>query len=186
MNEFGERFDLALFYDQQLLDRQNRLKAQILEVLEAVSNEFPQKSLLDIDAQSKGSKISKGNDLMGSPYMVLDFIRNFDNAEGINVRLLVWWGKGCFLMAFVGKNLPLNPESFVKEEFQLALGQDKWDLNDLIINKNKTGQVNLQLWQSRVHILWIKELNLSESSEVNQNRFILELKKVFSILKSEL
>ena len=154
--------------------------------MEAVSNEFPQKSLLDIYSRSKGSKISKGNDLLGSPYAVLDFFRDFDVEKGINVRLLVWWGKGCFLMAFVGKNLPLNPESFINEEFQLALGQDIWDLNDLIINQNKTSQINLQLLQSREYILWIKELNVRESPEVNQKHFLLELKKVFSILKSEL
>ncbi len=182
MVKLDGNIDLSLFLDQSLLDRQNQLRRQIESLLVEVSNALPQDELLKIHGDSKGCKISKGNGLIGSPYWVLDVIRDFDLQRGINLRLLVWWGKGAYLLVFLGGKIQLETEKLLKENFSLALSHDRWNLHDQIILRNLTNQVSPNLLAARESILWIKELELSSDLEICSTHFQKEIKKVLSIL----
>ena len=67
MDNAHQVIDLDLWMDLSLIQRQNHLKNQFQQILERVSDFFPSEDLVKIHGRSKGKKISKGNELVGSP-----------------------------------------------------------------------------------------------------------------------
>ena len=69
--------DLDLWQDENLIRRQNQLKYQFWELLGEIGDLFPQEDMVQVHSNSKGKKLSQGQDLGGLPYQVLDLIRDF-------------------------------------------------------------------------------------------------------------
>lgn len=182
MQELQDGLELSLFLDQDLLERQHRIKTQLERLLVELANEFPQELLRQLHSSSKGTKISKGNELHRSPYLVLDLIRDFDQNIGINIRVLTWMGRGCFLLILLGKEIPHGAEDFLSLGFSFGLHPDKWNLEALIINKNQSD--SLDEWKSKPEdfTLWIKNIPLQESMRSNFQLLSSELKKILKIL----
>ncbi|MDA1268225.1 MAG: hypothetical protein O2829_03945 [Bacteroidetes bacterium] len=98
-----EELDFNLWLDKTLVQRQNQLKADFLNLFEQVGNAFPNSELSYFFPKSRGKKISKGNQLLGFPYLVLDLIRDFDLDSGCNFRLVSWFGHGLYFCVFFWK-----------------------------------------------------------------------------------
>lgn len=183
MNKSQELLDLDLWLNTDLIRRQNFLKSQFISILEEVANSFSISDFENISPRSRGSKISKGNGLLGLPYQVLDLIRDFDSLEGANIRLLNWFGNGLFVSVLMGKNRwnPVAP--LLEHGFSYGLSESKWDYPELILNKNQTRDPKTILAAEPGFHLWIKAIEMEKKPKANALALSEEVKKTLGILR---
>jgi hypothetical protein len=96
-------FDLELLANNSLFQKIKEQSNLIEDLFHGLANDFPQSELLQLYANSKGTKISKGYNLENAPYQVLDLIRDFDRESGFNIRVLNWWGHGLYIFVYFGR-----------------------------------------------------------------------------------
>lgn len=183
MDELGNTLDLDLWSDTDLIRRQSLLKRQFLAMMEDVANEIPLRELNKLSARARGSKISRGNDLLGFPYQVLDVIRDFDTSIGINIRLLNWYGNGFFLTVLLGKERENPVFKFLQEGFSYGLSENKWDYPDLLLNGNQSSDPEIIIQTVSDFHLWVKPITLSTHPITNVQFLIREIKKILAILE---
>ena len=170
--------DLHLWLDQTLVQRQNQLKTDFLDLFEKLGNSVTNEELTCFFSNSKGKKISKGNQLLGFPYLVLDLIRDFDLEKGCNIRFVSWFGHGLYCCVFLGKTQVLPDQLFVENGFQLGRNDLPWDLAaqvDLIKTRATDSKNTLPPDEAR---LWIKEIDLVGDGETSLQILCEELKKI--------
>ena len=183
MDGFQRPIDLDLWLDADLIRRQNLLKRQFLSVLEEVACSFSNEELLAISQNSRGVKISKGNDLLGFPYQVLDQIRDFDPNEGMNIRLLNWIGNGFFITVLIGKNREKPIDRLLELGFSFGLSESQWDYPDLILNKNITREKEKIRESSMEFSHWIRKIEVNSIPGLFTHHLIDEVKKILGILR---
>jgi hypothetical protein len=170
--------DLPLWLDQALVQRQNQLKTDFLNLFEQLGNSVTNEELTHFFSNSKGKKISKGNQLLGFPYLVLDLIRDFDLDSGCNIRFVSWFGHGLFCCVFLGKQT-LQPERlFVENGFLLGRNDLPWDLAaqvDWIKNQAEWSKNPPKQEEAR---LWVKEIALVGDRDTSLQILCKELKKI--------
>jgi hypothetical protein len=176
-----EELDLNLWLNQSLVQRQNQLKNQFIQLLEAVGNSISNEELVAFFEKSKGKKISKGNDLLGFPYQVLDFIRDFDKESGVNIRLLNWFGNGFFVLIFLGSKISVKSELLSNHGFQLGLVDDPWDFGALILEKKVSVSAILPKKQRDSFEIWVKELPIESQAELTLKILTVEVKKILQL-----
>lgn len=183
MEGFQQPIDLDLWLDAELIRRQNLLKRQFLSILEEVASSLTKEELQAISQNSRGVKISKGNDLLGFPYQVLDLIRDFDQAEGMNIRLLNWIGVGFFITILIGKNKENPIEQLLKHGFSFGLSESQWDYPDLILNQNTTQEVKKIQEKPQGFSHWIRKMEVNPEPQVFSHQLLEEVKKMLGILR---
>jgi len=174
------KLDLELWKDKELIKKQNRLKARFWNIFSEVGNEVQDNSLLANFNFSKGIKVSKGNDLIGFPYQVLDILRNWDNKNGLNIRVLNWFGHGMFLFLYLGQNRvsdqlinSLSDSGFIKSK-----NSDPFDYPGILLLNEGRPKYNKKSDLS----VWFKEINIEEQSEKTQVQIFEEVKGLIEIL----
>jgi hypothetical protein len=183
MDELGNTLDLDLWSDTDLIRRQSLLKRQFLAMMEDVANEIPLYELNKISSRTRGSKISRGNDLLGFPYQVLDVIRDFDTSTGINIRLLNWYGNGFFLTVLLGKERENPVFKFLQEGYSYGLSENKWDYPDLLLNGNQSSDPETIVQTVSDFHLWVKPITLSTLPVTNVQFLVREIKKILAIVE---
>ena len=170
--------DLNLWLDKTLVQRQNQLKTDFLDLFEQLGNSVTNEELTHFFSKSKGKKISKGNQLLGFPYLVLDLIREFDLDSGCNIRFVSWFGHGLYCCVFIGKTQLLPDHLFVENGFLLGRNDLPWDLAAQVdwIQARTTTPHNPQ--NQGVTRLWIKEIALLGDHENCLQIVRDELKKI--------
>jgi hypothetical protein len=182
MDELQNSLDIELWLNKDLIQRQNLLKSQFISVLEGVENSFPKEIFDQLSAKSKGAKISKGNDLLGFPYLVLDLIRDFDPLTGSNIRLLNWFGNGFYITILLGGNRKNPVREFKNLEFSFGLSVNQWDYPDLILNKNVTLDEKKITASKLGFYHWIKPIPVDPGLSVFHQNLCESLKKILGIL----
>ncbi len=170
--------DLALWLDKSILIRQNQLRADFLDLFEQVGNSFPNEELTTFFRNSKGKKISKGNQLHGFPYLVLDLIRDFNLDSGCNIRLVSWFGHGLFCCAYFGKNRNHDPNPFLEGGFQLGRGDKPWDLKlqlEVLEATRTTPKIDSK------SKLWIKQIALPTTKQQSLQILNEEVKNILKV-----
>lgn len=182
MDKSLNSLDIELWLNKDLIQRQNLLKRQFVSVLENVQNSFPKVIWDQLSAKSKGTKISRGNDLVGFPYLVLDLIRDFDPLNGSNIRLLNWFGNGFFITVLLGSNRKNPVLEFKNLEFSFGLSENQWDYPDLILNKNVTTDEKKITASKLGFYHWIKPIPVDPDPLVLRQNLCESLKKILGIL----
>jgi hypothetical protein len=173
-----KKLDLDLWLDQSLFQRQNQLKADFLGLFEQLGNSVTNEELTYFFSNSKGKKISKGNQLQGSPYFVLDLIRDFDSDSGCTIRFVSWFGHGLYCCVFLGKHVLQPDRFFVENGFLLGRNDLPWDLAAQV-DRIKTPATNSKNSHKEDGArLWIKEIALVEDREACLEKLLKELKKI--------
>jgi hypothetical protein len=170
--------DLHLWLDKTLVQRQNQLKTDFLNLFEKLGNSVTHEELTCFFSNSKGKKISKGNQLLGFPYLVLDLIRDFDLDSGCNIRFVSWFGHGLYCCVFLGKTQVLPDQLFVENGFQLGRKDLPWDLAaqvDWIKNQAEKSKNPPKQEEAK---LWIKEIALVGDRDTSLQILCKELKKI--------
>src|SRR5690606_26208554 len=113
-------------------------------------------------AASRGIKLSKGNDLSGYPYQVLDLIRDFDTKNGLNIRVLNWFGHGLYLFVLFGKNHPKAPLiKLTGENWSFDLSSTPWEYSETLLNSISTNSPTADLLEKSTFYQWHKSLKIS-------------------------
>ena len=170
--------DLHLWLDKTLVQRQNQLKTHFLDLFEQLGNSVTNEELNRFFSNSKGKKISKGNQLLGFPYLVLDLIRDFDLDSGCNIRFVSWFGHGLYCCVFLGKKMLQPDQLFIENGFLLGRNDLPWDLAaqvDWMQAATTTPDYPQNQGEAR---LWIKEIALLGDHENCLQILRDELKKI--------
>ncbi len=187
MSSKHHQVDLTLWKDHQLFKRQHRLKLQFWEIFSRIAENISEESLLKISSKHKSKKLSRGNDLLGMPYQVLDIIRNFDPISGLNIRILNWFGNGMFLMILTGKENSKNVLQFLtNNDFYFGLTDSPWDYPSIILENKKTKFPDPEMFSKEDLQVWIKEIKISgDETEIIKeisgqiNLYIEQFSKIF-------
>lgn len=137
-----EKLRLELLEKASLFEEIHQLKGHFVKLFSAVANQIDEQDLLLFHPQQQGVKITKGNALQHCPYQVLDIVRCFDQGNGLNIRLLNWWGHGLYLLVFYGKHTTLSPKQYqhyLDHDYQLALTGSPWDYTGMIKHQRMSG-----------------------------------------------
>jgi hypothetical protein len=151
-------------------------------VLEEIGTILFNEELYRISPRSRGVKISKGNDLLGFPYQVLDVVRDFDPSKGTNIRLLNWFGNGLFIAVLLGKEKDNPIDELLENGMTYSLSENQWDYPDMILNKNLTGDRDRIVKSNLGFHHWIKRVELTPDSEIICKNLVTETKKILGIL----
>lgn len=181
MKDNEEELDLELWLDKSIIERQNQLKSQFLQLLESVGNSISNKDLSNFFTTSRGKKITKGNDLLGYPYHVLDLVRDFDKTSGCNIRLLNWFGHSFFILIFLGKTVRMPSKELVNLGFQLGQVDDPWDFGALILEKKVTRFPTESEILAGDFQLWIKEILISSKEKSTIQLLVEDVKKILAL-----
>lgn len=182
MDSLQKPIDLNLWLNADLIQQQNILKRQFTAIFEEVGSVFSPMELRKISQNSKGVKLSKGNDLLGFPYQVLDLIRDFDLNRGANIRILNWFGNGIYITVLLGKNRKNPIPELLDPGFSFGLSENQWDYPDLILNKNLTVSEPEIKGTKLEFYHWIKEFEPTPDPVTFQEGLTKELKKIIDIL----
>ncbi len=183
MTENPQNLDLQLWLDQEIIPRQNKLKAKFWELLGEVANAVDTEELTKLHSSSRGVKLSKGNDLLGYPYQVLDLIRDFDMDEGLNIRLLNWFGHGLFLFVLIGKNHTLKPHrELIATNWTFDQSSSPFDYPEILLNHASTSSSAEDPIYRSTFCQWHKTLKISHDSLATKRSILNELKNILSLL----
>lgn len=172
------QLDLSLWKDKELFIRQNQLKEAFWALFSELGNTATAKNIGRFHSPNKGIKLTKGNDLLGFPYHVLDLIRDFETEYGLNIRILNWFGHGIFLFILLGKNnLLANPDFYRENHFKYTLTPTPWDYPELILTNNYNENPDSALFEKSPYHQWFKHLLIEESDDIVL-KIEWELKKI--------
>ncbi len=128
--EFSAR-ELELIQDNELFPLKFSTVQKISELFlllemslkdKAISSHFP----FPDHCELKGGKISKGENLDGFPWLVLDYPRYFDQNDFLIFRTQCWFGHGfSFSLLLKGKPIELL-KTTVPYGFQFAINENIW------------------------------------------------------------
>lgn len=120
----------------------------------------------ELSEKKLGGKISKGENLEGLPFIVLDYPALFNNDNIFCVRTLFWWGNYFSLSLIITgeyfnrfeKNISENINALKKEKVFLLTTNDIWNnnlkSNDFLKTKNQKLRL-LRKFISKKHTLKI-------------------------------
>ncbi|MEP0712393.1 MAG: hypothetical protein ABJC55_10750 [Algoriphagus sp.] len=152
-------------------------------MLNDIGNSYDATTLTQLHSESRGVKLSKGNELEGCPYQVLDLIRDFDPAMGLNIRVLNWFGHGLFLFVLVGKNHPKAPLVQLAEyKWSFDLSSTPWEYSEIILNKASTNNPTAKQFKNSNFCQWHKPIQSSNQISLIQSRIAYELNKLIFLL----
>lgn len=183
MEQTDYKLELDLWLDQSIISRQNQLKATFWDIFSSCANEVSLEELQEIHSKSMGSKLTRGNDLKGFPYQVLDFIRDFDSENGLNIRIINWFGHGLFLFILLGKNHPKKTSpSFFTNNLRFSLSNSAWDYPDIIVNKNYIKAPTLTHFDDAELFQWFTPIEITDCLEVTKQVINDKLKTILGLL----
>lgn len=161
MSESEQHPDLNLWKDQQVFKKLHRLKLQFWDIFSQVAETISEKELDRVCLKHKSKKLSRGNDLLGMPYQVLDIIRNFDPESGVNIRVLNWFGNGMYLIILAGENNCHKISTFLYENnFYFGTTESPWDYPSLILENQKIKSKTPKISEPKTLSVWIKEIEV--------------------------
>ncbi len=178
MSHNSVHLDLTLWRDKELVIRQNKLKEAFWNIFSEKGNSELARKLCQLHPKSKGTKLTKGNDLLGFHYQVLDLIRDFNPDNGLNVRVLNWFGHGVYVFILFGKiNALATLDYFISDTFKYSLSPTPWNYPELILGNHSTEKPNYKNYEKATYHQWFKEINFKDSNELSL-KIDNELKKL--------
>ena len=187
MKEKPKVLDLKLWLDKDIIPRQNKLKAIFWEILAEAGNSMGSAKLSQIHPPSRGVKLSKGSDLLGYPYQVLDLIRDFDPDGGINIRVLNWFGHGLFIFVLFGKCYPKDIFDQLREnDWSFDKSSTPWDYPGILLYGESTNSPTINILEKSSFYQWHKAIPISEELTSVQMEIINELNKLIFLLSQKM
>lgn len=187
MSEQNSDLDLELWLDKDIVSRQNALKNSFWDILSDTANAFSPAELKKIHQKSRGTKLTRGNNLEGFSYQVLDICRDFDKENGLNIRVLNWFGHGLFLFILLGENHSSRLEkTFIEEGFQFCLSKSEWDYVGIIHHNLASSNLTAFEVNNAEVYQWMLQLTPNSDSIKTTTMLVGKIKKVFNLLSSNL
>lgn len=115
--------------DASVILTKNRIIQYVYNIFGQISSEDrDQWDLLTSVAGSLGPKISRGENLSGLPWVMLDYPRLFKNEDILAVRILFWWGNFFSITLHVNGKYQLSLSDSIVQYYSL-LANDGWSID---------------------------------------------------------
>lgn len=121
--------------DASVILTKNRIIQYVYNLFGQISSEDRSKwDLLTSSAGIIGPKISRGENLSGLPWVMLDYPRIFTNNDVLAIRILFWWGnffsitlhtKGLY-QDRISNSILNNLHLLAEEGWSVGIGDDPW------------------------------------------------------------
>lgn len=79
------------------------------------------------------AKISKGENYLGLPYLILDYPRNFSSTNIVAIRTMFWWGRFFSSTLHISgehlsfrKNVEKQFQIFSEHDYYIGINEDPW------------------------------------------------------------
>jgi len=126
--------ELALVTDAEFILTKNRIIQKVYELFGQLSEIFQTKSeQLPSSFLSIPPKISKGENYLGLPWVMLDYPRAFSNTDVFAIRCFFWWGNFFSItLQLHGSNTTNYCEAITAylsknaDEWWICVGDDAW------------------------------------------------------------
>lgn len=161
---------IELIQDSKYLLQKNDLLLTIERELIHLGKEYQENysHLLEI---SPPAKLSKGENLKGLPYRVMDFPRIFSQEDVFAIRTIVWWGKQISVTLHLkGKYLKLfKPQlnsslaSLISKDYLFSVDGDEWEHDVKALNYTSVQELNMK----HEHFEFLKIATFKPISAVN-------------------
>jgi hypothetical protein len=131
VTEYNKK-ELEYLHDQHFLITKNIIVDKTFTLLTTVQEELRQK--VPSTLAKKSPKISRGEQYLGLPYMVLDYPRLFEQQDIFAFRTMFWWGNffsstlhlgGSYLHKY-RQSLLANQDLLAKHQFYFCISFDPW------------------------------------------------------------
>jgi hypothetical protein len=169
-----------LLEDRSLWQNINQQTVLFLELFTEISNNYPQNHLLRKFPTAKGCKVTKGLQLHGYPYQVLDIIRDFDQTKGFNIRILNWWGNGLFIVLLGGTDVAaqiVQASISHLRDYRISYHPAIWDYEKILWMPTEEKQ-QVQNTKSSTRIQLFKKIELLENPLELKTALLKEIDRI--------
>ena len=127
--------ELALACDANVLLTKNSIIHKVYDMFGSLSKTYTEETVrrqLPGDILKSSPKISRGENYLGLPWVMLDYPRYFSGHNIFSIRTMFWWGNYFSQFIFLkGEFLPENiieriTEPSTGEQWFLCIGTDPW------------------------------------------------------------
>jgi len=179
--------EIKLLNDQEVILQKNTLldkvQAKLDELGEACLKDYPQ-----LRKVSPNCKVSKGENLKGFPFRVLDFPRLFGQEHILAIRTLVWWGKSYTMTLHLkGKHLessldhlPLLDLYSKDIEYKVSWHGNEWEHDLESNNYEPFSREKMEQYSSAAFLKIAVALPLEQLNELD-HFYRLHFKKLISL-----
>lgn len=153
--EIFDKKELSFLSDIEILKYRETAYEKVKHLLREVKNQLEPtvislNNLLPAGSLTQGGKISKGENLLGLPYLILDYPRFKQGEELLLFRTMFWWGKYFSVTLHLQGNLAsrafanLSHVNF-EPTSRFSVDED-WnhDINSYVHNATSITQINNQ------------------------------------------
>ena len=187
--------ELELITNADIILTKNAVMKKIQGLLEEIQEEealvLSHADFIPPEVRASGSKISRGENYQGLPYLVLDQPRHFEMGNIFAIRTMFWWGRlFSITLHLSGRYMPLldSKQKFaqLKEEgYFLCVNEDQWkhhfeEDNYLPLSAVEDAPTNDK------HFIKVAKKFTLEHFETLPGILIEEYKKLIGILKDQL
>jgi len=174
--------ELKLMLDNSVFIKKQSITEKIIQIYNQLHGQLLHSPTLKSNPHfsemiNKTAKISKGENLKGFPYIIMDYPAQFDKEDNLAYRSMFWWGKSfTFIWHIQGKYLAglpkanwYNPIHSEIEELWISFDSNKWnyDISKGYIKALDFDWAKIQSGNSENRSLRIvKELNLSNWDQI--------------------
>jgi hypothetical protein len=108
-------------------------------------------------------------------------IRDFDLRNGLNIRVLNWFGNGLYIFVLIGKESHYSQKDFfVQNNFHLGLSSSPWSYSELIDLQLFTDKITLNEIENLAFFQWFRHIEIETNLEDIQEKITVEIKKILN------
>ncbi len=129
-------YEMQLVTNPQILIAKNIIIRKVYEFFGKLSDEYKEEAAKKIPVQNLiNPKISRGENYMGLPYVILDFPRQFGKEDVFAIRSFFWWGNFFSItLHLAGKYQQQYARAFENGignklfgDWYVAIGESQWE-----------------------------------------------------------
>ena len=172
--------EMELMCNSEIILTKNKVVEKVKILLEQLQNEMlddvnNKSQLVSSNVFSIHPKISKGENYLGLPYLILDYPRFFKQENSFAIRTMFWWGNffsitlhlsGVYKLQYVSKIIAAF-NTLSKENYSIGINTDPWVHHFNSDNYKQIALLEEYVFEEEckklLHLKISKKLSLNES-----------------------
>jgi len=174
-------YEVLLFTDAEMILAKNNIMQKMIGFFGRLSDKFQAvASALPGGLLTASPKISKGEQYLGLPYVVLDYPRNFTQQHMLAIRSFFWWGNHFSIHLLLSGTHRQHYQPKLQKVFEngglnnyyIGLGDNPWNHHFMPGNYLPASQVNDPFSDTKEFIKIAKKIPLLKWDEAE--KFFIE------------
>lgn len=185
--------EMELMCNSEIILTKNKVVEKVKTLLEQLQNEINddvknKSGLFSSDVFSIHPKISKGENYLGLPYLILDYPRFFKQQDSIAIRTMFWWGNffsvtlhlsGVYKLQYVSKIIAAF-NTLSKEDYSIGINSDPWLHHFDANNYKQISLLGKNVFEEECKKL--SHLKISKKFSLNENHLAEKLLESWKLL----